>query len=80
MDRSQLTRISKTLASPGLVGILYDSLIRPRASFSIAYTSRWCIGFPCILSPRCIRFAMQKLFEPHATRLPDLVSNRGQSF
>jgi len=44
--------------------------------FPIAYISRWYLGFPCILSPRCIRFAMQKLFEPHATRLPDLVSHR----
>ena len=50
-----------------------------RTSFSVAYILRWCLGFPCILSPRCIRFAMQNLFEPHATCLPDLVSNRRQS-
>lgn len=34
------------------------------------------LGFSCILPTRCIRIAMQKLFEPHATRFPDLVSNR----
>ena len=44
--------------------------------FCSLYTLRCCSGFPCIISPRCVRFTMQKLFGPYATRLPDLVPNR----
>ena len=50
--------------------------IHVRTGFPIAYIWRRYLGFPCILSPRCIHFAMQKLFQPHAAHLPDLVSNR----